>query len=123
MKTFVIAVLMTVSSLAHADKLTEMTGAVCEKIKTCGVAQLEQQGLPAETVQMMKAMFDGMCTSMVSPYINRTLDAGLEKKAVACLDSIQSMSCPDLMQGGADNSAECKEFEKAADEAGLIEEK
>ena len=107
------------AGLVQADDIADSSQRICAKVKTCGVAQLEAQGLQSEMVDMMKAMFDGMCQSMVAPYINRANDAGLEKKAMACLDTIEDMSCDQLMNGDGNQTEECKELEKAADEAGL----
>ena len=116
---FTIFILSTFSYASNASDMSEASNTICQKVKTCGTAQLESQGLPPEMVVMMKSMFDGMCETMIAPYITQTTDAGLEKKAIACLDTINTMSCEDLMKGQGNETQECKEFEKAADEAGI----
>ena len=105
-----------------ADDIAESSQRICKKVKSCGITQLEDQGIQPEMVEMMKSMFDGMCTTMVAPYIQRANDAGLEKKGIACLDAIEAMSCDELMNGEAENNEACQELEKAADEAGISTE-
>lgn len=102
-----------------ADEGKDMTQEVCKKIKTCGTAEIELQGIPPEMQQVMKNMLDSMCTSVVAPYVSQTLDAGLQSQAEACLTDIEAMACDELMNGGADNSEQCIEFEKAAKAAGI----
>lgn len=117
--TLIFLVVLFSFSTSYASDMSEASSTICQKVKTCGTSQLESQGLPPEMVVMMKSMFDGMCETMIAPYITQTTDAGLEKKAIACLDTIKAMSCEDLMQGEGNDTEECKEFERAADEAGI----
>jgi len=120
MKLFLTIIILGLFSHAvNASDMAEASSTICQKVKSCGTAQLESQGLPPEMVVMMKSMFDGMCETMIAPYIMKTTDAGLEKKAIACLDTINTMSCDDLMNGQGNETQECKEFKKAADEAGI----
>lgn len=106
-------------NVAHAD-MQEKTDQLCEKIKTCSIEQMGPDQPPA-VIEMMQGMFDGMCASMMAPYMETYTDAGLENKAEACLDTILDASCDDLManQGESYESAECQEFKAAADEAGI----
>ncbi len=119
MKKIILITLFLISNISHADNVADSTARVCQKVKQCGVAQLEQQGLQSEMIDMMKSMFDGMCDSMVAPYVRQANDAGLEKKALACLETIEALSCKQLMNGAGNETKECKELEKAADEAGI----
>lgn len=120
MKRFIIAIfLLMLSASANAD-LDGATADLCEKIKTCSLAEIEKQNLPEEMTGIMTAMFDGMCQTWVKPYAETLGNAGLEKKAEACIDSMVSRSCQTLMEAeGEFTSAECEEFKKAADEAGV----
>jgi len=110
---------LTLSSIATATSLNEATDSLCRKIKSCATAQLEQQDLPPAMLQMMKAMFDETCASMISPYADKATDAGLEKKAIACIESVNTLSCSALMQDSGGETAECKTLEKAANQAGI----
>lgn len=105
--------------IASATSLNEATDTLCGKIKSCATAQLEQQDLPPAMLQMMKAMFDETCASMISPYADKATNAGLEKKAIACIESINTLSCTNLMQNSGAETAECKALEAAANAAGI----
>lgn len=100
-----------------ASNLSEATNELCQKMKSCGQEQLKQQDLPPEMAQMMEGMFDGMCQSMIAPYVQSTENAGLESKAIACVESINAKSCAEIMNNNGGETQACKDFEKAADEA------
>ena len=108
---------LSLNSIAHATELSDRVGELCQKMKVCGQEELAKQDLPPEMAQMMEGMFSGMCQAMVAPYVVSAQNAGLEKKAVACLDSFMDKSCQELMQNDGGDTEECQEFQKAADEA------
>ena len=110
---------LTLPGIATATSLNDATDTLCRKIKSCATAQLEQQDLPPAMLQMMKAMFDETCASMISPYADKATSAGLEKKAIACIESINTLSCTSLMQDSGGETAECKTLEAAANAAGI----
>lgn len=112
---------LIISSSAMAD-LDGSMDELCAKMKTCALGEVKKQGLPAGMEQMMVGMMEGMCTAWVQPYSSAIGQAGLEDKAEACVESVVSQSCDSLMaqsQDGPFTSAACKEFEAAADEAGV----
>ena len=122
-RTLIIAALLMVNlfmiNTANAD-LDQALDDMCDKMKTCSTEEIKRQGLSDDMVTMMSAMFDGMCKTWVNPYANAMGEAGLEKKAEACIDSMVSASCETLMQSeGEFLTDECEAFEKAADEAGV----
>lgn len=121
MKLMSIFMLLIFVGTARANDIAEMTESVCEKVKVCGLAQMQQQGLPQAMEEVMKTMFDRTCTTIVAPYVNRTFGAGLEAKAASCLGSINALDCQQLMAGGAEKIPACKEYKTAADEAGVTE--
>ena len=102
---------------AQARDLGDATNQLCEKIKTCGQQEIAKQDIPPEMRQMMEGMFSGMCQSMVAPYVVSAQHAGLEKKAIACIESIETKSCTDLMENNGAETEECKELEAAAEKA------
>jgi len=107
------------SGSAFAD-LNDSSAELCDKVKSCALAEVKAQGLPEGMVQMMVGMFEGMCATWVEPYAATVDKAGLEDKAIACIDSVVSESCAALMKAkGAFRTKECDEFEQAADEAGV----
>ncbi len=115
----VLLMLVTLPGIASATSLTEATNSLCTKIKSCATAQMKQQQLPPAMLQMMTAMLDETCASAISPYANKATNAGLEKKAVACIKSINSLSCSALMNTSEAETNECKSLERAANEAGI----
>ena len=118
-KALLLLFTLTLPGITTATSLNEATDTLCRKIKSCASAQLEQQDLPPAMLQMMKAMFEETCASMISPYADQATNAGLEKKAIACIESINSLSCTSLMQNSGGETAECKALEAAANEAGI----
>jgi len=110
---------LTLPGIASASSLTEATNTLCIKIKSCATAQMQQQQLPPAMLQMMTAMLDETCAKTIAPYADKATDAGLEKKVIACIESIHSHSCSALMQGSAGETRECKTLESAANAAGI----
>ena len=118
-KALLLLFALTLPGIATATSLNEATDNLCRKIKSCATTQLAQQDLPPAMLQMMKAMFDETCASMISPYADKATNAGLEKKAIACIESINTLSCTNLMQNSGAETTECKALEAAANEAGI----
>ena len=118
-KALPLLILLTLPGIATASSLTEATNTLCSKIKSCTTAQLKQQQLPPAMLQMMTAMLDESCAKTIAPYADKATNVGLEKKAVACIKSINSLSCNALMNTSEAETDECKMLEKAANEAGV----
>jgi hypothetical protein len=112
-------ILLTLPGIAYANSLTQATNTLCSKIKSCTTAQLKQQQLPPAMLQMMTAMLDESCAKTIAPYADKASNVGLEKKAVACIKSINALSCNALMNTSKAETGECKALEKAANEAGV----
>jgi len=118
-KALPLLILLTLSGNATASSLTEATNTLCRKIKFCTTAQLKQQQLPPAMLQMMTTMLDETCAKTIAPYANKATNAGLEKKAVACIKSVNDLTCNALMNTSEAETDECKTLEKAANEAGV----
>lgn len=111
--------LILISMPTQAD-LNQSTSAMCQKFKTCSIAELEKQNLSADSIATLVESFDSMCQSWVKPYSQTLGQAGLESKAVACIDSMVARSCDDLMGAqGKFSSPACDQFQKAAENAGI----
>jgi hypothetical protein len=122
MKYILFTLMFAVSGFAGADSLSESSDQLCEKIKACGMEQmLAEEDLPPEMMEMMKPMYADLCKTIISPYIVKTEDAGLQSMAIACLDTINDMNCTDLMDGAGEEADACIEFQEAANEAGLLD--
>ncbi len=118
-KILMLVLIPALSGLSTAATLSNATNTLCTKIKSCATVQMQQQQLPPAMQEMMSAMLDETCTKTISPYADKATNAGLEKKAVACIESINRLSCGTLMQGSEVNTKACKALEKAANDAGI----
>ena len=118
-KALSLLILLTLPSIGTATSLNQATDKLCDKIKSCATAQMSQQNLPPAMQQMMTVMFEQSCTSIIAPYADKATNAGLEKKAVACISSINSLSCGAIMTATGSKTAECSTLESAAHEAGI----
>lgn len=118
-KNLPLLILLTLSSITSATSFTEATNTLCNKIKSCTTTQLTQQQLPPVMLQMMTAMLDETCAKTIAPYAEKATNAGLEKKAISCINSINFLSCNALMDTAKAETSECKALEKAANEAGI----
>ena len=92
---------------AQADELGDAAQTLCEKVKSCAIAQMEGQNIPEETRQMMQPMLDNMCTQVRGKVGEVPTGHPLYKPAVACMESMGAMTTP-----------ECEEYEELAREAG-----
>lgn len=105
--------------IANAD-LKEDTLALCDKIKSCVLEQVDQETLPPQVKEMMNGLFLEQCEQIVKTYERDLNDAGLEDKAHACLTSLQEQSCSALLSGqDSVKTPQCEDFEAAADAAGI----
>ena len=110
--------LVLISNLSFATTEKEFTQAVvafCESQKHCLLEQINQQALSEEMKPMVTAMVNGMCASMVEQY--QSTIAGqqrLYKPALACIDSMKSLGCKQLMDNPT-ATPQCKELEHLAE--------
>lgn len=118
-KSLALILTLALPAVGAATSLNEATDTLCVKIKACATAQLKQQDLPPAMLQMMTAMFDETCTSTIAPYADKATNAGLEEKAIACIESINKLSCSTIINRAGSETGECKALEKAAQQAGI----
>lgn len=104
-----------------ADELTEASRALCDNVKSCALEQMAEQELTPEMREMLEPMLANMCTQMNSKIKEVPTDHGLYKPAVACIRSMQSLTCEQIQDGMQEQTPECQEYENKAREAGLVE--
>ena len=116
MKLIIALLFLSLSQIALADDIEKQSLQLCEKIKSCALAELEGQDMPPEVKSMMLSSMDGMCAAMATEFSNESIkgDEDLRREAKACMTSLSSMSCSELMNGEADTPA-CKMLEKSAE--------
>lgn len=104
----VIALLL--SSTTFADEAL-FSDRLCEKMQSCSVQQMKDDGAPEQMIEMVQGIFAQQCASMNEVFSMATKANGLYEKAKKCSESREAMSCDDLLNNS--DSPECKEFEEA----------
>lgn len=115
------SLLMPLMPISANAELTEAADRMCEKIKQCSFQAVDDQGLPPEMKEMITAMMDEQCATMTQNYrVKSVEEAGLADQAEKCVDSIVAISCKEMMESqGSFETPACKEYEAAADKAGI----
>ena len=109
------ALLSTLPLVDHvaADEIGNAALALCEKLKACATAEIAEEDLTDEMRQMMQPMLDNMCANMQARVEAVPRGHGLYEPAVACMRSMQALSCEE-MQTSQVNTPECQEYETKA---------
>ncbi len=111
--TFVTA--LAVSNPAAADSAfsTEIS-ALCEKTKACAIAEMKKS-LPPNMQEMAMGMVSQACVSIEQSYayLENGEYADLVDSATACMKSMSSLSCEELMNDPETQA--CKDYEKEAE--------
>ena len=115
MKLYYVAVLALLSFNATAGDMEEKSTQFCEKIRSCTLAEMASQDIPPEMEAMLKPLIDGMCTKMMAEMKADETPKALEDDAMACMDSMNALSCSALMNGEAETKA-CSGFQKKAEQ-------
>ena len=103
-----LTLLMAKSTYAEGDLFSER---MCEKIQSCSMQKMRDDGAPEEMVEMMRNIFAQQCTSINELYGMATKANGLYGKAKACAQTREAMNCEDLLNNK--ESPECMGFEEA----------
>ena len=119
MKAFygsVLLALTTLSTAASAGDITSSAKALCEKVRSCAMSQVAQEDLTPELRQMMEPMLDSMCDQVESRVQDVSTEHPLYQPALACMRSMEALTCEDLRSGENLQTAECEAYEKQARE-------
>lgn len=107
---------VTAVSAPRADEITDAALSLCEKVKACAMAEMKKEELTAEMRQMMQPMLDSMCANMQARVKSVPSGDALYEPAVACMRSMEALSCKE-MQSDKANTPACQTYEKMAREA------
>lgn len=121
LKSCVSGMLLCLVSLvptAHADELADAAQALCEKVKSCAMAQMDGQEITPETRQMMQPMLDSMCAQVRGKIGEVPTGHPLYQPAVACMQSMNSLTCESMQEAGDMVTPACEEYENLARETG-----
>jgi hypothetical protein len=118
-KSILFACLMcaiTVSAV-RAEEFTEASQTLCEKVKSCAMEQLQSANLPPQAREMMQPTLDTMCEQMQAKVGDVPTGHALYKPAVACMQSMNTLTCEMLQSPDNLATPECEEYEKLARES------
>ncbi len=100
---------------ATADSLEAAAMDMCEKVKACSLAQIEQSDMTPEMREMMEPMLENMCTSMRAGIKEVPTGHALYQPAVACMRSMAQLSCDDFQDGDRVVTPECQKYQEMAE--------
>lgn len=120
-KTMVPALLaVCLSAQVGADDLTDAAQGLCDSIRSCALESMSKEDLTPEVLEMMGPMLDNMCANMRSKVQAVPMGHGLYEPAVGCMRSLESLTCEQMQNPELAATAECKEYERLAKEAGVV---
>jgi hypothetical protein len=110
----ILVILLFSTSQVIADTIDQQSLQLCEKIKSCAATEIEGEDMTAEMKAMVMSSMDGMCMAMASEFSNDRVKkyAELRKQGAACLTSLSTLSCSQLMNGDT-NTPACIALEKS----------
>lgn len=113
MKSILFIALLSLAQWVMAENMDQQSLQMCEKVKSCALAELDGQELPEEMRTMVMASMDGMCQAMDSSFKEDKINeyADLYKQAELCMESLMSLSCDSFMNGETETAA-CTDLEK-----------
>lgn len=115
-KLVVTLTLSTVVSLtAVADDLMSAANDMCEKVKACSLAQIDESDMTPEMRQMMEPMLESMCDQMRQGVQQVPTGHAMYEPAVACMRSMANLSCEDFQDESGGDTAECKKYREIAE--------
>jgi len=106
---------IAVAFSAYADEYADTALALCEKVKSCAVAEMGQQKLTPEMRQMMKPLLDSMCDQVLLQIPEVANGHELYAPALACMKSMEAVDCSDMQQTEYETPA-CQEFDKLSEQ-------
>ena len=107
------ATILSVSAVA--DDYKDASLALCEKVKACALVQMDSQDITPEVRQMMQPMLDSMCTSMLASVPEVAQDHPMYEPAIACMKSLDGLSCEEMQGEAGAKTAACMEYEEMAE--------
>ena len=102
---------------AGANELASAATDLCENIKQCTMAQIDEADMTPEMREMMAPMIDAMCDSMRAGIQEVPTNHELYQPAVACMRSMANLSCADFQDGEKVQTPECKAYQAKAEAA------
>lgn len=106
--------LATLAAPAHAETYEEATNALCEKIKSCALADMRMEDMDDADKRMMMNMMDNMCLDMQQNYTAAPNSPHYDE-AAACMRSMADLTCGEFQAMSEENpTEECAAFKDTA---------
>ncbi len=113
-KSRILLIALAVSLPASGDDLLSAAEAMCEKVKSCSMAQINEADMTPELRQMMEPMLESMCEQMRQGVQQVPAGHPLYQPAVACMRSMANLACDAYLDGDSVETAECMQYRKLA---------
>ncbi len=104
---------LSTQAVAESEFRTEIS-ALCEKTKSCAIVEIKKS-IPANMQEMAIGMASQACVSIEQSYayLENKEHADLIDSATACMKSMSSLSCEELLDDPETQA--CKDYEKEAE--------
>lgn len=106
-----IALAMSPAVPVMADEIGAAALDLCEKVKACSMAQINEEDLTPELRQMMEPMLENMCANMQAGVQEVPSGHELYQPAVDCMRSMAALSCEAMMDSEQMVTPQCKDYE------------
>jgi hypothetical protein len=100
----------------RADDISEAALGLCEKVKSCAMAQIAEEDLTPELRQMMQPMLDTMCANMQAKVADVDISHPLYAPAAACMRSMEALTCEMMQDSQQMQTSECEAYEEMVKE-------
>ncbi|AKH68841.1 hypothetical protein IMCC21906_01162 [Spongiibacter sp. IMCC21906] len=96
----------------QADDLSQETARLCDRMKHCALSNIQDSGLPPEMQTMIRQQLDMACQGMEAKYGVMAQSHELYQPALACVKSLQSLSCAEMEEDNDDAlTPACERYE------------
>jgi len=96
----------------RADELAAEAMKLCEKVKSCAMSQIAEEDITPEVRQMMQPMLDNLCVDMRNSMGEIPPGHHRYQPALACMRSMQKLSCEAMQDEQGMKTPECDTYEK-----------
>lgn len=97
---------------ASGDDILDAVQALCEKVKACSMAQINEADMTPELRQMMEPMLENMCATMRAGVEEVPRGHPLYAQSVDCMRSMAALSCEDFQDEKKFATPSCKEYQE-----------
>ena len=101
-----------------AEEFTDAAMGLCEKVKACAMQQMASEQLTPEVRQMMEPMLENMCANMQSNIGEVPTGHALYKPAIACMRSMEQLSCESMQDPASMQTPECEKYQDMVERQG-----